>query len=147
MNVPLGLGSAASISGGAAAVLTNRRWCAAAAGWLLDLKPLRWWWRQLWQGADNRREQERVHPGCVASHLDQRRTAAGLGTAGGLHHSDGPRVHWALSELRLGEAGRPSGEPWLQLVCLEQVWYHLSTPEMHGGVVYCQPGQLRGLFH
>lgn len=100
------------VLGGAAAVLTHRWRCAAAAGWLLDLQPLRWWWRQLWQGADDRWEKERINPRCVVPHLDQRRTAAGLGAAGGLHHSDGWRVPaGALSELRCGEAGRPSGDP------------------------------------
>lgn len=100
-----------STSGGAAAVLTNRRRCAATAGWLLDLQPLRWWQWQLGQGADDWREQERIEPRCVVPHLYQRRTAAGLGAAGGLHHSNGQRVHWALSELMYIEAGRPSGDP------------------------------------
>lgn len=131
----------------AASVLTNRWWGAAAAGWLLDLQPLWWWWWQLWQGADDRREEERIHPWGIVPHLDQWRTAAGLSTAGGLHHSYGPMVHWARSELRFDKAWRPWGETWLQLVRLDQVRYHLGTPEMHGGMDWFYPGWVRGLIH
>lgn len=41
------------------------------------------------QGADDRWDKKRVDPGRVVLYLGQRRAAASLGTAGGLHHSDG----------------------------------------------------------